>query len=226
MPRTHDDDDDDIVADGTVVHVPFYDSARGRFGPETVASGYIRDNRPGGPWSPPDRRPVLTDAAALADARQRLQREYQLYDARDARAWERPPNGPGEYNGSQPLNTGAGAPGRGRQRIPAGAYPRGPGYQEGDECTINGQSGRLVRQGDWLVCRPTNSNDARRLIKQSHYDPMGRLEGTSHYEYEDEPDESEDGLDLGDAMRRLQSARQQAYDAYDREAAEAWKDPK
>jgi hypothetical protein len=41
---------------------------------------------------------------------------------------------------------------------PAGAYP--PSSGEGTSCTINGRPGRLVRQGNVLVCTPT-SHDAR-----------------------------------------------------------------
>jgi hypothetical protein len=41
---------------------------------------------------------------------------------------------------------------------PAGASPYSAAA-EGSECTINGQSGTLVKQGEWLVCKPRK--DAR-----------------------------------------------------------------
>jgi hypothetical protein len=44
--------------------------------------------------------------------------------------------------------------------IPAGAYPLSSG--EGTACTINGAPGRLVREGEWLVCKPTRTDAAPR----------------------------------------------------------------
>jgi len=41
---------------------------------------------------------------------------------------------------------------------PAGAYPLSAG--EGNACTINGRPGTLQREGDWLVCEPTDRADA------------------------------------------------------------------
>ena len=92
-----------------------------------------------------------TDAGALA----RVQQAYTAYDAADAQAYKQT----GEYNeygGGEPRNTGSGAPGRGTG-APAGAYPLSAG--EGSACTIDGRSGVLVRQGNWLVCQP-RSQDA------------------------------------------------------------------
>jgi len=43
-------------------------------------------------------------------------------------------------------------------RKPAGAYPLSAGT--GNPCTINGAPGVLVKEGDWLVCKPvSNSTD-------------------------------------------------------------------
>jgi hypothetical protein len=99
----------------------------------------VQDSRPGGPWTALDRR----GAAELRDARQRLEDAYRDYDEADANAWRNPPNGPclqcdasGEFG----------------RDIPVGAYPLSAG--EGSRCTINGQDGRLVRKGNWLVCEP------------------------------------------------------------------------
>jgi hypothetical protein len=232
MPRTH-DDDDDIVADGTVLHVPFYDSARGRMiAADSDNRPYVVDSRrPGAPWVVDTRR--APTAAQTHDARQALADAYAAYDTADANRWRNPPNGPTRdqsmnYTGGDPVETGHGAPGRGHNKIPAGAYVPGPGYREGDQCTINGAPGTLVKQGGYLVCRPTSA-DARRLVKQSHYDPMGRLEGTSHYEYEEHPDDDEHDQStdsVADAQRRLADARWQAYAAYDAEQSQAWRAPK
>jgi hypothetical protein len=35
------------------------------------------------------------------------------------------------------------------------------GEKEGARCTINGAPGRLVRDGDWLICRPLNLGPSR-----------------------------------------------------------------
>jgi hypothetical protein len=139
------------VKDGKGVHVAFFDSARGRFGPESVTSSHNRpfatDHWVGGAWSPPEQRSVVSDAAALQDARQRLQREYELYDAEAAAQWMHPANGPRLQRDA--------SGGFGRD-IPAGAYPLSAG--EDGRCTINGQDGRLVRKGDWLVCEPVRQD--------------------------------------------------------------------
>jgi hypothetical protein len=58
---------------------------------------------------------------------------------------------------------------------------------------------------------------------------MGRLEGTSHYEYEEHPDDDERDQasdSLGDAQQRLQDARDRAIAEYDQQQAQAWRAPK
>jgi hypothetical protein len=152
---------------------------------------------------------MIADALGLQDARARIAQLHQLYDAEESQRWRHPANGPRrdaatEFTGSDPLSTGVGAPARGYGRIPEGAYPlsTGPGAQ----CTINGQPGTLQREGNWLVCRPTNSAD--------------------EYEPEEDGDQSEDHMSVGDAVQRLHDARQRAYEAYDREQQQAWVNPK
>ena len=49
----------------------------------------------------------------------------------------------------------------GREVGPPGAYPYSP-EAEGTRCTINGEDGTLVREGDYLVCKP------KRQAAQSH----------------------------------------------------------
>jgi hypothetical protein len=173
MPRTIDEDDpryqdavdeNGIIRDGKAIRVSFFDAARARgwAPPDTRLDGspFVVDSRPGA-WAPLDQRRALTDAE-LRDARQRIADAIAEHDARDANAWRNPPNGPrSEYTGGDPLNTGAGAPGCGSNKIPVGAYPLSAG--EGNRCTINGQDGRLVRKGNWLVCEPTRTNDAQSL---------------------------------------------------------------
>jgi hypothetical protein len=99
-------------------------------------------------------KPLIGDARfqPMADAAQALADAYRAYDEADANAWRNPPNGPclqcdasGEFG----------------RDIPVGAYP--PSAGEGSRCTINGQDGRLVRKGNWLVCEPTRANDAQSL---------------------------------------------------------------
>lgn len=53
-----------------------------------------------------------------------------------------------------------------RQDLPAGAYPY-TASKEGTQCTVNGASGVLVREGDSLVCRPTARADAAQPISIS-----------------------------------------------------------
>jgi hypothetical protein len=79
-----------------------------------------------------------TDAAAL----ERSRAAYAAYDAADAVA----------YKHNQAGDTGEFA-----QAPPVGTYPLSAG--EGSTCTVNGQDGVLVRQGNWLVCKPRQRQD-------------------------------------------------------------------
>jgi hypothetical protein len=236
MPRIIDDDDpryldaideNGIVRDGKAIRVSLMDSIRARgFAPPDLRPGgpFVQDHRPGN-WAPPDHRRALT-STELQDARARIADAIAEHDYRDANAWRNPPRGPD--TGADPSYTGTGAPARGYGKIPAGSYPLSAG--EGGRCTIDGQDGRLVREGNWLVCRPT-SNDARHVHKITQHDPMGREAATYEYQYESEPDDDErgqsnDALSLADAQQRLRDVRQSAFDAYDAEQREAWRRPK
>ena len=54
-------------------------------------------------------------------------------------------------------------------RRPAGAYPLSAGA--GNACTIDGRPGRLVKEGDWLVCKPVSKPaDAAPLPTDPVYD--------------------------------------------------------
>jgi hypothetical protein len=140
-----DKDDDDnpfdengILKDGRTYRVSLMDSARAHgFVMDHSPSGpfCVVDHRPGGPWVVDHRR--APSNAEMQDAKQTLADAYRAYDEADANAWRNPANGPRLQ----------------RDDIPAGAYPLSAG--ENGRCTINGQDGRLVRKGNWLVCEPT-----------------------------------------------------------------------
>jgi hypothetical protein len=49
-----------------------------------------------------------------------------------------------------------------KDAAPFGAYPLSAG--EGSECTINGAPGTLVREGNCLVCKPSNRQDAAHTV--------------------------------------------------------------
>jgi hypothetical protein len=211
MPHYDYDDDDSpfdergILKDGRTVHVSFMDSqqARGWSPPDTRAGGpFVVDHRPGGPGCEPDRRPAF-DAATLHDARTRLQREYQLYDAEAATQYKHPPNGPRrdaetEFTGSDPYSTGTGAPARGYDR-PAGTYPYAT-HLVGTACTINGAPGSLQPVDGYLACVPDD----------------------------DASEESEDAAprSLADALETRRRAMADAVDAYDAEQANRWRNPR
>ena len=110
-----------------------------------------------------------TDVGALA----RVQQAYTDAEMADAEAWRNPAVRLDykEYGGDEPRNTGSGAPGRG-SGAPAGAYPLSAG--EGSTCTVNGQAGVLVRQGNWLVCKPRRNQDAAFDAKQAAYEAYDR----------------------------------------------------
>jgi hypothetical protein len=110
-----------------------------------------------------------------------MQQAYTAYDAADAAAYKQTRDY-NEFAGAEPRNTGSGAPAKGYGNPPPGAQPYSAAA-EGTSCSIDGTAGSLVRQGNWLVCRPTRSQDAA-TIKQA------------------------------------------AYDAYDREMANAWRNPR
>jgi hypothetical protein len=163
MPSNNYDDDDfderGILKDGRTVKVSFMDSmrARGWAPPDQRPGGpFVQDYRRDG-WAPIDRRRPLSDAE-MQDARQEIADAYADYDYADSQRWRRPPNGPPLRDACE---FGAGS------RMPEGAYPLSAG--EGSRCTINGQDGRLAREGDWLVCRPTSSNDAQPRVGDQRF---------------------------------------------------------
>jgi hypothetical protein len=75
---------------------------------------------------------------------------------------------------------------------PAGAYPLSAG--EGSACSVNGRAGTLVREGDWLVCKPLATEPSRA-------DAVPRF------------------MDGADA----EVIRRQAYEAYVADLCEAWR---
>jgi hypothetical protein len=102
-----------------------------------------------------------------AAGQERTRQAYSDYDSTDAQAYKQTR----EFGGDEPRLTGSGAPGKG-SNAPAGSYPLSAG--EGSSCTIDGAAGTLVRQGNWLVCRPAGRQDAA-TIKQAAYDEYDRI---------------------------------------------------
>lgn len=103
-------------------------------------------------------RPGYRLAPVDAAAQQRLADAYRDYDI----AMMEQHKGPRDQNALAfslaNYETGAGAPGKGSGG-PPGAYPY-RAVLEGSQCTLNGQNGRLVREGNWLVCKPTRTDAA------------------------------------------------------------------
>jgi hypothetical protein len=75
------------------------------------------------------------------------------------------------------------------------AYPLSAGAA--NACTINGVPGTLVRQGEWLICKPTTSTRGTDAAPTS----------------------------LADAIARRAAMRAQLVAEYDEAAAEAWRNP-
>jgi hypothetical protein len=107
-----------------------------------------------------------TDVAAL----ERSRAAYAAADAADAQAYKQTRDYD-EHGGDEPRNTGTGAPAKG-SGAPAGAYPLSAG--EGSECSVDGRSGTLVRQGNWLVCKPRSQDAASFDAKQAAYEAYDR----------------------------------------------------
>jgi len=109
----------------------------------------------------------VTDAAAL----ERVQQAYNDYDAADAAAYKQTRDYE-EHTGGDPTRTGAGAPAKG-SGAPQGAYPLSAGA--GTACRIDGAAGVLVRQGNWLVCKPRRQDAMSLDPKQVTYDEYDRI---------------------------------------------------
>jgi hypothetical protein len=157
------------------IRMTMRDAMRERDRPR-VHDGFGRPvgNRPG----------FLIDASRTArDARELAYRSYDDWACnrwRDQDEDDDPPNG-----------------------APAGAYPYRPELV-GTSCTINGAPGQLVKQGDWLVCKPTTSFN-------------GSANGNGD---EDEPELAQSDADT---MRRHKAKIQDEYARYDAEIREAYK---
>ena len=113
-----------------------------------------------------------SDSAAL----ERSRRAYQDAEAADRDAWRNPTPrlDYSEHTGSDPSRTGAGAPAKG-SNAPAGSYPYSAAA-EGAPCSVDGSPGTLVREGNSLVCKPRQRQDAMGLDpKQVAYDEYDRI---------------------------------------------------
>ena len=96
------------------------------------------------------------------------------------------------------------------------------GARAGDQCTVDGHPGRLVKEGNSLVCRPLAADAAPPRDPEEDDD-------------EDEDDEDDNGKETATADRRTvsvdamsaahQKNMQRLYDAHARELSEAWRKP-
>lgn len=140
MPRQDDDDNFETIIghDGRPVRVL-------RDGRSLRVSMMMRDSLP------PLQRAVMLDSFSRdaartarnkpgfrrlndAEATDAVAQAYESYDAELTTAWQRD------------------------AKQPDGAYPLSAG--EGTPCTVDGAPGTLVREGDWLVCKPTHTDAA------------------------------------------------------------------
>jgi hypothetical protein len=133
----------------------------------------------------PGNRPGFLISGANADAKRRAYADYERDLAnrwRDQDEDDDPPNGP-----------------------PAGSYPYRP-EAEGGACTINGRPGRLVKQGDWLICRPLQS-----------------FNGSANSDQDEPALDPEMAASDADTMRKHKAKMQDEYSRYDRQLREAWR---
>jgi hypothetical protein len=132
---------------------------------------------------PPGNRPgfILDASRASRDARQQ---SYLDYETDLQNAWKRD------------------------QQAPAGAYPYRPELV-GSACTINGADGRLVKQGDFLVCKPTTS-----------------FNGSNGNEDEPDPELAQsDHRTVADIQKSHVQKMNALYQSLDQELASRWRNP-
>jgi hypothetical protein len=80
------------------------------------------------------------------------------------------------------------------QQPPLGAFRKGLGLNAGDRCMVNGRGGRLVERDGWLWCKPTEIGPTRR-----------------------------DAIPHTMDAEQAQKIRDQAYQDYCNELADAWR---
>jgi hypothetical protein len=98
------------------------------------------------------------------------------------------------------------------------------GAAEGGQCTVDGRPGRLVKEGNALVCRPISAEKPRRDPEEDDDDdeddddmPQGELEQMTRATSDRRV------LDVDTISANHQQRMQQLYDAHARELSEAWK---
>jgi hypothetical protein len=145
-----DDDDDDEIDDAS----PFDEHGILRDGATYRVSMTMRDGLP-----PPTGKLAMYDVPpgrTAADSQPVFDASRHQPGFRDSRSVEQLDALERAYREADEIACNAW---RGDQQTkPAGAYPLSAGA--GSQCTINGQDGRLVREGDWLVCKPNKATDA------------------------------------------------------------------
>jgi hypothetical protein len=118
--------------------------------------------------SPPGRAVEATeqDRLSVADRRQAIKQMYVDHEAAEQQRWINPG---GSRDGNAPGDkTNEGMTTRAIPTLPAGRYPY-EALREGSACTINGQPGRLERDGDWLACKPLDKTDAAFDAREQAY---------------------------------------------------------
>jgi hypothetical protein len=115
---------------------------------------------------------------------------------------------------------------------PASAYPY-TAAAEGASCTIDGKPGRLVREGNFLICTPTkqdarskdpdadkdeeDNDPPRRRRRWTERDPAGRERGSLT---------EEDSRGVAQRMRDHQANMERIYQDRDYQLTQAWRNPR
>ena len=162
---------------------------------------------------------------------------YRAYEDDLTNAWRTPPPPTGSASSGRDAVSGA----------PPGAYPY-TAAAEGAACTIDGRPGRLVKQGNALVCEPTTT-DARTSdgmtcpdcggngIQAGHACPT--CGGTGEIDFDEDEEEtaeasradatttrSDRALNLDQLRASHQRNMNRLYADHERELCEAWRQGK
>jgi hypothetical protein len=101
------------------------------------------------------------------------------------------------------------------------AWQRDEDLAPGDDCIVNGEPGRICREGDQLVCRPLRQSarasfagsEDRKVVQR---DPMGRQKSSF-----EGPDDNE--WALGGPLSDGQNVKEAAYQSYEQNLRDAWR---
>ncbi len=154
---------------------------------------------------------------AVERRRTALPISYHNYETEMSDAW-RHPVGLSDADANPP----------GDQQVPPIGFSSGDlvGKQVGDSCILRGSDdvgvfgvrGHVEQRGGRLVCvadrSPADAADAARRTKSQRFDPEGRSQGSFETEEEEVPQEQD-----------ARDAKRSAYDEYDRDLQNAWRNP-